>query len=167
MASDALLEHPIDHVLRQNPNAVASSPSIKLHRKMLLQRTEFPHGDPPRSPRKPTQLDSSRPGHRRPNASLHRVESVYSDSSDEFPSNSPRLETLRQDPSVLSLVSVMDSHGFIPSDVFSNSPATPCPAPRGRLQRPHPFSRSTPELSLRTPSRTRGAYAKRNPFNLR
>ncbi|KAF8603892.1 hypothetical protein BDV93DRAFT_523045 [Ceratobasidium sp. AG-I] len=136
---------------------------------MILQRTEFPHGDPPRSPRKPTQPDSSRPrlGHRRPNTSLHQVESVYSDSSDEFPSNSPQLETLRQDPSVLSLVSVMDSHGFIPSDIFTNSPATPCPPPRSRIQHSHPFSKSTPELAVRTPLRTRVTSTKSNPFNFR
>lgn len=136
---------------------------------MLLQRTEFPYGDPPRSPRKPTQPDSSRPGlgHRRPNTSLHYVESVYSDTSDEFPSDSPHLENLRQDPSVLSLVSVMDSHGFIPPNIFTNSPATPCPPPRGRLQSSHLFSKSSPELSVHTPSRTRTTYVKQNLFNFR
>jgi hypothetical protein len=165
LASNVSSEHPIDHVPRRDPNAILTLPSVKVHRRMLLQRTEFPRGDPPQSPRRQSQAEfSSGPAHGGRARAFHRVESVYSDSSNELHSNSPRLDTLRQDPSVLSLVSVMDSHGFIPSDVFTNSPATPCPAPSRHGRRPRPFSKSTPDLSMSTPSRVHASKRKHSNF---
>ncbi|KAG9098212.1 hypothetical protein FS749_004375 [Ceratobasidium sp. UAMH 11750] len=163
-----LLEHPIDDVPRRDPNVIAPSPLVKVHRRMLLQRTEFPNGNPSRSPRKQSQAELSPFGrvYGRRARSFHRVESVYSSASSESLSNSPRLEVLRQDPSVLSLVSVMDQQGFIPPSVFTNSPATPCPAPHDH-RRHHPFSKSTPDLSMRAPLGAQRNPTKRNHFNFR
>ncbi|KAG9127298.1 hypothetical protein FRC07_014968 [Ceratobasidium sp. 392] len=164
-----VLEHPIDCVPRRARNAILTSPSVKVHRRMLLQRTEFPHADPPRSPRKQSHAAFSPLArvYGRRARSCHRVESVYEDSSDEHLSASPRLEALRQDPSVLSLVSVMDEQGFIPPSVFANSPATPRPAPHDRRRHAHPFSKSTPDLATRTPLRAQRNPMKRNHFNFR
>ncbi|KAG8703470.1 hypothetical protein FRC09_004148, partial [Ceratobasidium sp. 395] len=163
-----ILEHPIDSVPRREPNVIPNSPSVKVHRRMLLQRTEFPNSNPPRSPRKQSQAEFSPFGRvyydGRRARSFHRVESVYSDSSDDL-SAEPQLEALRQDPSVLSLVSVMDEQGFIPQSIFANSPATPLPAPHDRRRHAHPFSKSTPDLSTRTPSRAQRNPSKRDRFN--
>ncbi|KAH7327673.1 hypothetical protein B0J17DRAFT_217530 [Rhizoctonia solani] len=145
--------HPIDHVPRRDRNELASPRLVKVHRKKLLQRTEFPHADPPRSPRKVSQAEFSRSEHRPKarNRSFRRIESVYSDSSEDLTFESPRLNNLRRDPSVLSLVSIMDSRGFIPSDAFTNNPETPKTANKYRTTGHYAlFSKSTPELLTRT-----------------
>ncbi|KAG8691725.1 hypothetical protein FRC11_011588 [Ceratobasidium sp. 423] len=148
-----LPEHPIDHVPRRDQNELASPRSVKVHRKKLLQRTEFPHAYPPRSPRKLSQAEFSRSelGRKGRNRSVRRIESVYSASSEDLTFESSRLENLRRDPSVLSLVSIMDSQGFIPLDAFTNNTGTPETANKHRVPGYHgQFARSTPELSIRT-----------------
>ncbi|CAE6509488.1 unnamed protein product [Rhizoctonia solani] len=148
-----LPQHPIDHVPRRDQNELASPRSVKVHRKKLLQRTEFPHAYPPRSPRKVSQAEFSRsdPGLKGRNRSVRRIESVYSDSSEDLTFESSRLENLRRDPSVLSLVSIMDSQGYIPSDAFTNSIETPETANKHRMPGYFArFTKSTPELSVRT-----------------
>ncbi|KAJ1307015.1 hypothetical protein OPQ81_007994 [Rhizoctonia solani] len=148
-----LPKHAIDHVPRRDPNELASPRLVKIHRKKLLQRTEFPHADPPRSPRKVSQAEFSRSeyGHKGRNRSVRRIESVYSDWSKDLTFESSRLENLRQDPSVLSLISIMDSQGFILPDAFTNGAETPKTIHKYRIPGYYAgFSKSTPELSVRT-----------------
>ncbi|CAE6496215.1 unnamed protein product [Rhizoctonia solani] len=144
-----LPEHPIDHVPRRGQNELASPRLVKVHRKKLLQRTEFPHADPPRPPRKVSQAEFSQSERRRKgrNRSFHPIESVYSDSSEDLTIESPRLNNLRRDPSVLSLVSIMDSRGFIPSNAFTNNSDTPKATNKYHMAGHYAiFSKSTPEL---------------------
>ncbi|CAE6478589.1 unnamed protein product [Rhizoctonia solani] len=148
-----LPEHPIDHVPRRDRNELASPRSVRIHRKKLLQRTEFPHANPPRSPRKVSRpeffrLEQGRNGR---NRSIRRIESVYSDSNEDLTFDSSRLDNLRRDPSVLSLVSIMDPQGFISSDAFTNSIETPETTNVYHLSGHYArFAKSTPELSART-----------------
>ncbi|CAE6442114.1 unnamed protein product [Rhizoctonia solani] len=148
-----LPEHPIDHVPRRDRNELTSPRSVQIHRKKLLQRTEFPHAYPPRSPRKVSRAEFSRSeqGRRGRNRSIRRIESIYSDSNEDLTFESSRLNNLRRDPSVLSLVSLMDSQGFIPSDAFTNNADTPETTIKHCLPGQYArFAKSTPELSLRT-----------------
>ncbi|CAE6480655.1 unnamed protein product [Rhizoctonia solani] len=146
-------DHPIDHVPRRDRNELASPRSVQIHRKKLLQRTEFPHAYPPRSPRKVSRAEFSRSeqGRKGRNRSIRRIVSLYSDSNEDLTFETSRLNNLRRDPSVLSLVSLMDSQGFISSDAFTNNTETPETTikhhPPGQYAR---FAKSTPELSVRT-----------------
>ncbi|QRV89085.1 hypothetical protein RhiJN_17103 [Ceratobasidium sp. AG-Ba] len=159
-----VLDHPIDRVPRREPSTTTPY-TVKVHRRKLLHRTEFPHADPPRLPRKQSHTTPARLIITN-NRSFRRVESTYSDSSDSnyLASSPPRLEMLRQDPSVRSLVSVMDARGSIPPTVFSNSPATPRPLYH---RHPHPFSASTPELRRRSRSSVQADPSPQNYFNFR
>ncbi|KDN40935.1 hypothetical protein RSAG8_07803, partial [Rhizoctonia solani AG-8 WAC10335] len=135
------------------PIRVTTPRLVKIHRKKLLQRTEFPRADPPRPPRKVSQADFSRSqqGRKGRNRSVRRIESVYSDSSEDLTFESSRLDNLRRDPSVLSLVSIMDSQGFISSDAFNNSTETPKTASKCHIPGNYArFAKSTPELLVRT-----------------
>ncbi|CAE6403892.1 unnamed protein product [Rhizoctonia solani] len=147
-----LPQHPIDHVPRRDQNELASPRLVKIYRKKLLQRTEFPHADPPRSPRKLSQAEHPRSehGHQGRIKSIHRIQSTYSDSSEDLIFESSHLDNLRWDPSVLSLVSIMDSQGFISSSAFTNGSKTPKAEGKRCISTHYArFSKSTPELSAR------------------
>ena len=95
--------------------------TVKVHERTVISRTEFPNAIPslvtptkerPKSVPLPTDPDLS-----------------YDDpigSSNKHPTITPRdqnrLLRLRQDPSVVSLLNMYDSHGELDSKVFSNSP---------------------------------------------
>ncbi|CAE6442000.1 unnamed protein product [Rhizoctonia solani] len=147
-----LPQHPIDHVPRRDQNELASPRLVKIHRKKLLQRTEFPCADPPRSPRKVSQAGHSRSQRRHQGRikSVHCIESAYSDSGEDLTFEYSHLDNLRRDPSVLSLVSIMDSQGFISSTAFTNGSKTPKAISKHSIPSHYArFVRSTPELSVR------------------
>ena len=53
------------------------------------------------------------------------------------PRDRSRMFTLRQDPSVASLLNMYDDHGCLDSAIFSNTPPTPAPILEGRPQNKH------------------------------
>ncbi|KII85883.1 hypothetical protein PLICRDRAFT_31448 [Plicaturopsis crispa FD-325 SS-3] len=97
------LPHPIDRIIN-TPTASTSSLAsraatgtytVKVGRRTQHTRTEFPNANPP--------VDSSQ-----------RLDPV-----------TPRAKTLRQDPSVASLLDMYDAHGCLDAHAFSNTPPSP------------------------------------------
>jgi len=97
---------------------------VKVHERTVISRTEFPNAIPslvtptrerPKSVPLPiTDFDTS-------------DDESISLSTAKLPAITPRdqnrLLRLRQDPSVVSLLNMYDSHGRLDDDVFSNSPS--------------------------------------------
>lgn len=123
------LPHPINTVVP--PLAVSSATvstvsqrstySVTVHGKVVHSRTEFPNAYPPMdkivTPKR-SLTDSAR----------RRAKSVPM-----TPRDHNRLLTLRQDPSVASLLNHYDDKGCLDSGIFSNT--TPSPLMEGRVQR--------------------------------
>ncbi|KAI0046212.1 hypothetical protein FA95DRAFT_1520503 [Auriscalpium vulgare] len=121
------IPHPINSLQvtpRGSPSRAASVQSrrtftVKVHDRQVLARTEFPNANPPLDTPKRT---SKSPGRRRIIPPI-------------TPRDKNRLHTLRQDPSVASLLDMYDAHGHLDSKVFSNTPpADPEKEKDGRTQ---------------------------------
>ncbi|KAI6041252.1 hypothetical protein EDC04DRAFT_2669991 [Pisolithus marmoratus] len=123
------LPHPINTVvppvavLNATVSTVSqrSTYSVTVHWKVVHSRTEFPNAYPPMdkiSTPKRSLTDSAR----------RRSKSVPI-----TPRDRNRLLTLRQDPSVASLLNHYDDKGCLDSGIFSNTP--PSPPKEGRVQR--------------------------------
>lgn len=120
------LPHPINTVIP--PPTVSSTTvsqrstySVTVHGKVVHSRTEFPNAYPP------TDKIST------PKRSLTDSARRRSKSVPITPRDRNRLLTLRQDPSVASLLNHYDDKGCLDSGIFSNTP--PSPHNEGRVQR--------------------------------
>lgn len=108
LRSTTLLAHPINNVLRA-PSIISNAThtdtyTVTVHRRMLHSRTEFPNANRSgsSSPVSPTRRHSLPP---------------------LTPGDKSRLERLRQDASVLSLLDIYDDKGNPNLEAFTNTPA--------------------------------------------
>ncbi|KAI6113080.1 hypothetical protein F5141DRAFT_1111490 [Pisolithus sp. B1] len=120
------IPHPINTVIP--PPTVSgttisqrSTYSVTVHGKVVHSRTEFPNAYPPTD-----KLFT-------PKRSLTDSARRRSKSVPITPRDHNRLLTLRQDPSVASLLNHYDDKGCLDSGIFSNTP--PSPYKEGRVQR--------------------------------
>ena len=97
--------------------------TVKVHERTVISRTEFPNAIPslitptkerPKSVPLPT-TDPDVSDHESTSPSTTKRPTIT-------PRDQNRLLRLRQDPSVVSLLNVYDSHGRLDNKVFSNSP---------------------------------------------
>ncbi|KAI0064026.1 hypothetical protein BV25DRAFT_1914682 [Artomyces pyxidatus] len=125
------LPHPINSL---NPTPVATPSraasiqtrgtyTVKVHPRTVHARTEFPNANPPlETPSRSINADtetSTRPRHLPP----------------VTPRDKSRLHTLRQDPSVASLLDMYDKHGQLDNKAFSNTPTDSAKDGRTQVKR--------------------------------
>lgn len=103
--------------------------TVKVLERVQHSRTEFPRANTPLPSRSNPQTphnDQHEPDDEELYPKLKEV--IFT------PRDRSRLYTLRQDPSVVSLLNMYDDHGCLDSAVFSNTPPTPAPINEGREQ---------------------------------
>jgi len=120
--------HPIHRVIYSPTVSTSSLASVsqrgtytvKVLPRTIHSRTEFPNANPDESLTPKPQYGFLR----------HRSKSVPI-----TPRDKTRLQGLRQDPSIASLLQMYDDHGCLDSKVFSNSPTSPEKEGRSQLRR--------------------------------
>ena len=97
---------------------------VKVHERTVISRTEFPNAIPslvtptkqrPKSAPLPPTIDLDTSDDESISPSTAKRPAIT-------PRDQNRLLRLRQDPSVVSLLNIYDSHGRLDNNVFSNSP---------------------------------------------
>jgi hypothetical protein len=109
--------------------AQRSTFSVTVHRRTRHALTEFPNANPPMPTRADAEVDTPRTKREYTIPLSRPLDSTRGRSkSTPFPMtprDANRLQRLRQDPSVASLVNLYDEHGCLPPSAFSNSPPSP------------------------------------------